>query len=131
MNLKDICNLAVALLRVNPHWGIQRVLDEIPLQRYVEESRGEPDDLAAALNDATWKTNIRTNIEMILVEEVLSFRRYTRTNLLNMLVNATRVNTRFHVDGIVDKDMELDYFGKGKIKVDSGILIEVVKQMLK
>ena len=90
----------------------------------------EPDDLASAVNVSMQRDELRSKLEKVLVEEVVTYKQYKRCQLMNLLIHATRVNTRFHLDGMVDEAIELDYISKSKVKCSTGLLIEILKELL-
>ena len=128
--MHNLINYAIALLRINPNKGITAAVDVAMTCPYAIRMFDEPDDLASAVNVAIKRDELRAKLEKVLVEEVVTYKNYKRYQLMNLLINATRVNTRFHLDGLVDEAIELDYMNKSKVKCSTGLLIEILKELL-
>ena len=128
--MHNLINYAIALLRINPNKGITAAVDVTMTCPYALRMFDEPDDLASAVNVAIKRDELRAKLEKVLVEEVVTYKSYKRYQLMNLLINATRVNTRFHLDGLVDEAIELDYMNKSKVKCSTGLLIEILKELL-
>ena len=128
--MHNLINYAIALLRINPNKGITAAVDVAMTCPYAIRMFDEPDDLASAVNVAIKRDELRAKLVKVLVEEVVTYKNYKRYQLMNLLINATRVNTRFHLDGLVDEAIELDYMNKSKVKCSTGLLIEILKELL-
>ena len=128
--MHNLINYAIALLRINPNKGINAAVDAAMTCPYAIRMFDEPDDLTSAVNVAIKRDELRAKLEKVLVEEVVTYKNYKRYQLMNLLINATRVNTRFHLDGLVDEAIELDYMNKSKVKCSTGLLIEILKELL-
>ena len=128
--MHNLINYAIALLRISPNKGINGAVDTAMTCSYAIRMFDEPDDLASAVNISIKRDELRAKLEKVLVEEVVTYKQYKRYQLMNLLINATRVNTRFHLDGLIDEAIELDYINKSKVKCSTGLLIEILKELL-
>lgn len=128
--MHNLINYAIALLRISPNKGINDAVNTAMNCSYAIRMFDEPDDLASAVNISIKRDELRAKLEKVLVEEVVTYKQYKRYQLMNLLINATRVNTRFHLDGLVDEAIELDYINKSKVKCSTGLLIEILKELL-
>ena len=128
--MHNLINYAIALLRISPNKGINDAVNAAMSCPYVLRMFEEPDDLASAVNETLKRSEIRTKLEKTLVEEVIEYKPYRRCQLVDILIKATRVNTRFHLDGMVDEAIELDYVNNSKVKCSTGLLIEIIKELL-
>ena len=128
--MHNLINYAIALLRISPNKGINDAVDMAMTCSYAIRMFDEPDDLASAVNISIKRDELRAKLEKVLVEEVVTYKQYKRYQLMNLLINATRVNTRFHLDGLIDEAIELDYINKSKVKCSTGLLIEILKELL-
>ena len=128
--MHNLINYAIALLRISPNKGINNAVDAAMSCPYAIRMFDEPDDLASAVNVSMQRDELRAKLEKVLVEEVVTSKNYKRYQWMNLLIHATRVNTRFHLDGMVDEAIELDYINKSKVKCSTGLLIEILKELL-
>lgn len=128
--MHNLINYAIAILRISPNLGIIDIVNTVMVCPYAKRMFDEPDDLASAINISVKRDETRAKLEKVLVEEVVTYKNYKRYQLMNLLINATRVNTRFHLDGMVDEAIELEYINKSKVKCSTGLLIEILKELL-